>query len=690
MPAVFDLRSVNNLPRPRDLDFVGREKILQSLHQKLASRDGGRVQVVYGAIGVGKTHLAAEFAYRFGDTFRVVWWIPANVPEVLAHSIASLAKSLDLIQEGDRSVNVAAQAVHADLAERDDWLLIFDDAPDPEAIRPYLPRGNGGVLITSRNPRWDGVGDSYCLRPLDRSEAVDLLFRRTKLSADPTARTLAQALGDLPLALEQAAALIADGGLSFGDYLRRFEEHWAELLQSGRSSGDYPDSLLMTWELCSRRIEETDPEIAGLLKVLSFRAPVEVGRAYLRDAAAILPVPLSSRLTSRNGLETALARLQRLSLLPAQGTAVFVPPLIASLARDRLPVEQQKNWCEVALRMMEQTFPFDPDATATWEDSAHWLPHALAVAAHAARAGVEPALNAKLLNRAGQYLYEAGRFEQARDAFERALALTEDFYGAEDPRCAAIANNLGRALRRVGNLAQARAQFETAFILDQAAYGQTHPHVAESANNYGTVLYQVGETHSALGQFEWALEVCQTCYGSEHPKVAVVTNNLGYALARKGELDRAVEHFRRAIATAETTVGADHPLVASICINLGVSLRLMGQPAAARVQLQRAVAIRESILGTEHVDVARSLSQLGILCQQAGDLETARQYFQQALEIDGRVLGPEHPLIVGRLDDLGRCMKEIGDVDASASCYERIAAILRQQRSGNPTASAVK
>src|SRR5205085_828221 len=83
--------------------------------------------------------------------------------------------------------------------------------------------------------------------------------RTGRMETETAARKLAQALGDLPLALEQAAALIQHARLSFTDYMRQFEAHWAELLAQKRPGGDYPDSVAMAWELSFRRVEAENP-----------------------------------------------------------------------------------------------------------------------------------------------------------------------------------------------------------------------------------------------------------------------------------------------------------------------------------------------------------------------------------------------------------------------------------------------
>lgn len=665
------------LPRPRNENFVGRERVLQSLQRSLKT-DSQPVQVIYGMAGVGKTQLALEYAYRHREHYSTIGWLPAAEPNTLAIHFRRLTQRLNLLDPGAPAAETR-QAVQRELRRRSDWLLIFDDAPGPEAIAPYLPGGNGHVLVTSRNTGWQAFGMPFCLRVLERAEAREFLRRRIGNVTDTPAATLAQALGDLPLALEQASAVISEAGISVEDYLRRYESLWAELLQSGRSMGDYPETVAMTWELACRELQNWDSEVSGLLKILSHLAPVELPRPFLQRAMGNLPVPFSTRFGNASSLDRAVDLLRRFSLLSADQDAVSVHPLVGLLTRERMPAEQQRNWCEATLGMMGMTFRFDPGAATGWDDCAQSLPHALAASKFAEEAGVGPEINAKLLNQIGEYLTHIGRLEQGRQAFELSLALTEQAHGPNDPRRAAVINNLGRVMKRAGRLQEARAHFEEALVLDQATYGESHPHVAEVVNNYAAVLHQSGDVKTALLQFEWALEVCRSCYGEDHLKVAIVTNNIGYTRAKLGDLQGAIEAFSEALATAEANAGPDHPTVATILTNLGTLLRLTGQPDAAGEHLERAATIHRSASRIDHPEMARSLAHLGRLHCQRGELDVAVRHFRRALAIDQNLLGESHPQLISRLDDLGRCLKQMNDVDGANSCFERIAEIRRQK-----------
>src|SRR5439155_16070841 len=163
---------------------------------------------------------------------------------------AKLATQLGMeIPEG-ASLGDIRNALRRVLNQRSDWLLVFDNAVGVEDVRDFLPQERSGhVIITSRNPNWGSIARAFVLQPIKRVDSVRFLLNRTGRSKNETAvGLLAQALGDLPLAMEQAAACMARTHADFSGYLKRFESHWAQLLGEARNSGAFPDSMQMTWE----------------------------------------------------------------------------------------------------------------------------------------------------------------------------------------------------------------------------------------------------------------------------------------------------------------------------------------------------------------------------------------------------------------------------------------------------------
>src|SRR5438552_7996074 len=188
------------------------------------------------------------------------------------------------------------------------------------------------------------------LRPMKRVDSVQFLLHRSGINKPDTAvGMLAQALGDLPLAMEQAAACIERTRMDFSVYLKRFETHWAELLGEVRQTSEYPDSVEMTWEISFRQLQEETPAAADLLNLLSFLGPDAIPRTLLQAGAAVLPEAIALVVVDDLRLNAAVESLRTFSLVEDDGKVMSIHRLVGALVRDRLHETEREMWAEAAI-----------------------------------------------------------------------------------------------------------------------------------------------------------------------------------------------------------------------------------------------------------------------------------------------------------------------------------------------------
>jgi hypothetical protein len=276
--------------------LAGRDDLLADLHTRLTSGDGPwpRTVALYGLGGAGKTSVALAYAQHHLAEVGVAWQLAAEDATVLAGGFNELAAQLGARNVVDTRDPVAS--VHGVLAAfPDEWLLIFDNAPDWASVQAFLPpAGPGRVLITSRNANWP-PGQVLDVPELGTEVAAGFLVRRTSDPDEQAAIELAKELGGLPLALEQAAAYIQSSGGSLAGYLRSFRRQRTDLLARGEPTGPgYPETVATTWRLAFEHLQQSAPAAVGLLRLLAFCAPEAV--------------PLGLLLRPRPGLTKGLRR----------------------------------------------------------------------------------------------------------------------------------------------------------------------------------------------------------------------------------------------------------------------------------------------------------------------------------------------------------------------------------------------
>ena len=323
-----------NVPHNRNPNFTGRDTLLAELRTALTSgQTAALTQAISGLGGVGKTQLAVEYAYRFAGEYSLVWWVPSEEPATLASVYADLAGALDLPEQGATEQMVMVEAVRLWLGRNGGWLLVFDNAPGPTEVSGYLPQGGGGhVLVTSRNPNWGSVASPLTVQVFEREHSVEFLLKRTGQSDGEAAKELADVLGDLPLALEQAGAYMEETGTSLSQYQALFQDRQRELLRRGASSQDYPDTVATTWEISFQRLPS---EAAVLLNLCAFLAPDDIPRNLLTEGAEHLPDPLAATVMDPLAWGEAVAALRRYSLAEVGGETLSLHRLVQAVARDR-------------------------------------------------------------------------------------------------------------------------------------------------------------------------------------------------------------------------------------------------------------------------------------------------------------------------------------------------------------------
>ena len=188
--------------------------------------------VLTGIWGAGKTQLAATYARaRLADSWRLIAWINARNSETLLAGLAAVAEAAGLSAGGSRPGPADAGQAVRDWLEADGSfrLLVFDDVEDPGLLQPFVPAaGEARVLITSAREPIAELGTSVPVGVFSAEEALALLDGRTGLADEDGALAVAVQLGYLPLALDQAAGMIAKQRVGYAAYLAKLRALSAE------------------------------------------------------------------------------------------------------------------------------------------------------------------------------------------------------------------------------------------------------------------------------------------------------------------------------------------------------------------------------------------------------------------------------------------------------------------------------
>lgn len=673
-----NLQPIWQMP-PRNPNFIGRNDELGQIRTGFAGGHVVAVQALRGMGGIGKTHTAIEYAHRNTNDYDLIWWIEAGQPALIIEQFAALGTAMGVPAARDPASTV--RAVCAQLRQRQRWLLVFDNAERVEDIRPFLPGGNGHVLITTRRGRFRAIGAVLDLDVFDRVDAVRLLCRRTPRLSQNQAYTLAEELGDLPLALEQAAAYLDQTGLAVEEYLQLLQERAQDMYGRGRIM-DHQDTIATLWSLSVARLLELQPEAVDLLKLCAWLAPEPIPIDLFTDRAALATEPLDRVLADPVSTADVIGTLVDHSLVRYTGNALLLHRLMQAVLR-RPKLDGQRHPLAVILALLRDALPEAiTNAQNNWPRWRQLLPHVLTTTDHHDDAQPVAADDVSwLLDRAAAYIDVIGGASQTtRPLLERALHIRQSIYDPDDIRVADSMHNLGVNLAEGGDKAQARPLLQRALHVREIHYGPDHPNVAESLSWLGNVLNILGDSVTALNMVERALRIQKRVLGPDHPGITAALVHLGLAHMYVGNPARAREYCERALRIRQDAYGSDHPWTAN-CLNiLGRALIDLGEAARARPLFERALHIRESTYGPDHYTVALSLSGLGMTMAELYEFGTARALLERALSIDEFANGPDYHFVVSTLNTLSVVLTESGEPDAGRSLLERAHQIRRSDQ----------
>lgn len=627
MPDVGNLPP-GSVPGPSPYPhFVGRYDGLKELARIL--RAGGiaaigqrPIAAATGLGGIGKTQLASEFVYRYGSYFEGgVFWMDFSTRELVPNEVASCGGvgAMDLRADFhylpiEEQTKLVKEAWRSPLPR----LLVFDNCDDEELLREWQPHPGGcRLLITSRKTDWDPTFEVSPL-PLDvfsRPESISLLreHRPDAPPDDPALDSIAEELGDLPLAVDLAGRYLkyyddATPEIYLDELRRERLEHESMSLDQGISPTGHVMNVRLTFKLHYNRLdkkERVDRRARKLLTKLRLLASGHPIPRELVDATlgSFKPSVSEQRLTTR-----ALKRLTDLGLIALmEGSGdPWIHRLVAEAMSELGESKRARSDVEEAVGRV----------SASWAD------------------------------------YRSTR--TFLSLVPHLQALTESVGDREDRRTHGLCRLLGVALYRNGEYDQARPYWERAFEIAESIFGPTKEATLQDLENLGVLVKVEEDIDRALDIYTQVLE----------------------AHKQNRRYWRVLENPKKASENEARTFSSVHLNLGSAKRDKAVALEDIQMLRSVREDYELALRIREQALG-KHIDTAESLHNMGALeldlkhhdIEQGHTCEP-RRYLVCSRDMYSELLGHTNPKLLGPLIKLGIVDAEAGDPGAARPSFE--------------------
>ena len=515
------------------------------------------------------------------------------------------------------------------------------------------------------------------------AEALTFLAARTGHADAAGAKALAEELGRLPLALAQAAAVIASQHLSYATYLERLGRLSTAELLAAEEAGQYPRGVAaaVLFSLDTVRAGDQGAACGAVMDLLAVLSAAGVRRSLIHAAAGEgLPgreEPLPA--LAPEVVDQALARLAGASLLAfsVDGAAVSAHRLVMRVIRENLAAENALTVvCESTARLLDEM------AESRWENwhedramTRDLVEQIMALDESAARCPPGSDLDRRMLGlqgwAAGLLNLLADSTAQAIVIGERLLANYERVLGPDHPGTLVNRNNLAVAYGGAARLDEAISLHEQTLAARERVLGPDHPHTLSSRNNVATVYEAAGRLDEAISLHEQTLAARERVLGPDHPHTLSSRNNVATVYEAAGRLDEAISLHEQTLTARERVLGPDHPDTLSSRDNVAVAYEAAGRLDEAISLHEQTLAARERVLGPEHPHVLQSRNNLAIVYRAAGRLDEAISLHEQTLAARERVLGPEHPHVLQSRNNLAIVYRAAGRLDEAISLHEQ-------------------
>ena len=635
--------------------------------------------VLTGMRGSGKTQLAAAVAARCEEEgWPLVAWIHAASRKEITVDLYEVALRIGIDAPKNIPLEVVVRRLmdHLRSANGSNSLFVFDNVENPDDLRDLIPEGAGvrTIITTTRHLDWDDPGWlRLTVGDFEREQSISLLCERTGDTHREAADRIADALGDVPVAIAQAVATAKGGGYALSGYLDRLSHHPLESSISRLEGASYPDAvgiaLLMAYEQVLEQLRTKHPQ--------QERIAVSLLGALSLLAASGVPTHWLLRLDNdSDAVRDTLSFLKSASVSQesSDGDRTFVHWLQGHVFRETY-LNDQKKFGEARSGAMSVLSGIDVDRLENPEqrrdETHHLIEQLLSVASQDYSQSLfsEPQVSSKLV----ETLHDATGLGMSQLALCLTDSVTQacDALGPHHPDTLASRNSLARTYRDAGRLDKAIALYEQNLEDSIRMLGPDHPSALTSRLNLASAYQAAGRLDEAITLYEQVFSGRSRVLGPDHRSTLTARDELAGAYREAGRFDEAITLKKQILADAMRIMGPDSPGASAARNNLAATYRDAGRLDEAIPLYKQNLDNVARVMGPHHPETLASRHSLAGAYRDAGRLDEAITLYKENLEEFTRLAGPDHPHTLSSRGNLAGAYRDAGRLDEAIPLFEQ-------------------
>jgi tetratricopeptide (TPR) repeat protein len=694
---VFNLPQINT-------NFTGRSKDFITIKNNFTKRNIGVItQSIVGSGGIGKSQLAAEYAYRAinNKEYDAVLWLTADSPNKINDTYVELANRLNININSLNSIAIK-KVIHNELLEKykiKKILFVLDNVAQEKEIRPFLVELRGQwpialkahILISSRSQHFSFP--SLILDVFTPNEALLFIKKRLAYENEQNVLKLIKLLHCYPLALEQAVGYIKQH-TNIEDYIKLYNNETRQYLNlSPGNANEYKETLWKTLFISLSKLSDNAKEI---LYISSYFEYNNIQLNFFNQFAVGQRVKAIKELREHSFIVMSENR---------QSFKVHI--LIQEIIR--LMIENKTIWLNKTMSLATQgAVSFDSKNKITWDNARNWLYHISSICKHLPKTLATAELldkygsiakhfglynlthellvnslrtkeqhykdvnNIKLidtLNNLGAIELSLAHYDKAKDFYKRILKTQEAYYKKPDHiKLSETLNSIGSVEMLQGNYNEAKKFYQKALKIKEEYY-QTSNHTAliNTLEGLGKVESHFGNYDKAKKLFQKVLKIKESCYqNTEHIDLTTTLHLIGYMEVCLGSYEKSKKYQERAFKIYNKTYKeTNNILVVDFLQRLAVAEWGLGNFDKAISLYEKVLRIKQDhYQNPNHIAIAITLQGLGLAEFSIGNYKEAKKFLEQDLKIrKNHYQSVEHIALVSPLHALGLSEEGLGNYD---------------------------
>lgn len=646
--------------------------------------------VLVGMRGCGKSQLAAALAKQCEDAnWSLVAWVNAVSPESIKSALVELAKELkvDTSDEPTQDQIIARCLNSLRSSEASDRLVIFDNVEDINDLRGLVPTGDGlrVVATTTNNTGWEYQDwTTIKVGVFDHNESIDYLLTVTKSDDHDTADVLAERLGDLPLAIAQAAATARHKNLSLSQYLNQLDTYRSERAIRPVPGGYYADDVATA--LCMA-IEDAlenlaDPTRQSARRQLGALALLAESGVPTRWLDPTIEQQDNQELQGANKAEDedahdALTELIRRSIVhqSADKATTILHRLQAQAFRESWDENESAEAYESAAILLDKVdvdrFPRN-DTDSRRRETLDLIEQLRAIGEQKYSRNIFTHENIPVsLFQALSNAHDLALFSEAL-TLEASINTIQEILGPEHPDTLTVLNDFGVAYLDMQLISEAIAIFERLLSVDRRLLDEDDPTVFAAQINLASAYQEAGRLRDAITLYETTLVDHTRIPMASYPDALTALSNLAAAYQAEEHSEEATRLFNSVLDGQLRILGPDHPDTLNTRSHIANSYFAAGLLTETTELYEQLLADSIRILGETHPNTLIYSDNLAKAHETAGHIDEAITLFEKTLKIRIESLGRDHPKTMASHDNLARIYCIGGNFARSIGLYKQL------------------